>query len=169
MPLITTPTLSHIRAAAEWLAEGDHPNPDLEYVLNLMLMECLPQNPRELLAIVHTAAAPERLEPSQICGVLVAGPGNKTVSLTGCNRTTTETLLSLVQSRGCPQRIATSLPSRDWLRPRLLRNYQLQREHSSLIMVCTQVPPQGQGRWATPNDIPTLQAYADLRLLSNLG
>lgn len=55
----------------------------------------------------------------------MAGPGNKTVSLAGSDCTTTETLLSWVQARGCPQRIATSMASRDWVRPRLMDDYQL--------------------------------------------
>lgn len=159
MPLITAPTLNQIHATAEWLCQGAHPNPDLEYVLNLILMGRLPQNQGELLAIAHTTATPEALQPSDIWGVLMAGPDNKRVSLTGRDCTTADTLLALVQARGCPQRIATSLLSRDWVRPRLLRDYQLQREYTSLIMVCTQIPAEGNGRWGTPDDIPALQAY----------
>jgi predicted GNAT family acetyltransferase len=160
MPLITAPTLNQIHAAAEWLCQEEHPNLDLQYVLNLILMGRLPQDQGELLAIAHTAAL-EPLEPKNILGVLMAGPGNQRVSLAGCDRATTKTLLSLVQSRGCPQRIATSFPSRDWVRPRLLLDYQLQREHTSLVMVCTQAPAEGNGRWATPDDIPALKAYLE--------
>ncbi|MGG6240964.1 N-acetyltransferase family protein [Nodosilinea sp. AN01ver1] len=159
MDIIKAPTRQQIQAAVEWLSTGPHLNPDLEYVLSLILMGRLPQNQGELLAIAHTAANPEILDRSHICGALMAGPDNKNVSLAGCDRTTTDALLPLVQSRGCPQRIATSFPSRDWVRPRLLRSYHLQREYTSLIMVCTQVPAEGNGRWATPDDKPALQAY----------
>jgi len=161
MPLITAPTLNQIHATTEWLCQEEHPNPDLEYVLNLILLGRLPQDQGELLAIAHTTATPKTLKPDDICGALMASPDNQRVSLAGRDSITTETLLSLVQARGCPQRIATSLPSRDWVRSHLLRDYQLQREHISLTMVCTQVPAEGQGRWATPEDKPALQAYLE--------
>lgn len=161
MNIIKAPSLSQIQAVVEWLSQCPHPNLDLEYVLSLILMGQLAQNQGELLAIAHTSSTPEALKSHEISGALMAGPGNRNVSLVGCDRATAELLLSLVQARSCPQRIATSIPSRDWIRPLLLQRYQLEREHNSLIMKCTKAPFGGYGRWAVPDDKPTLQDYIE--------
>jgi GNAT superfamily N-acetyltransferase len=185
MDIIKAPTRQQIQAAVEWLSIEPHPNldleyalslilmdripivwhspykPELEYVLSLILMGRLPQEQEELLAIAHTSSTPEALNPEDICGALIAGPDNAQVSLAGKDLATTEKLLSLVQARGCPRWIATSIPSRDWVRPLLLKDYHLKQEHNSLVMLCTKVPAGGAGRWAIPEDKPALQASVE--------
>lgn len=161
MDIIKAPTRQQIQAAVEWLSTKPHPNLDLEYVLSLILMDRLQQNQGELLAIAHKSSTPEALNPEDIGGALMAGPDNTRVSLAGQDLATTEKLLSLVQAQGCPRRLATSIPSRDWVRPLLLKDYHLKQEHNSLIMLCTEVPAGGAGRWATPEDKPALQASVE--------
>lgn len=166
MDIIQAPTEAQIRVAAEWLAHTPHQNPDLDYVLNLILLGRLPLNQGELLAICLRQGAanvhpPDPLTPDAIGGVLMAGPENWNVSLVGRNRDTTTRLFALVQARGCPRRIATSALNCDWIHPLLLKDYQLEREHTSLVMLCTQVPPDGNGRWAVPEDKPALQASVE--------
>lgn len=165
MNIIQAPTLTQIHAAVEWLSQcSDQHNPDLEYALDTVLAgRPILHEQGELLAIALQSSSDPALSlltptPDVVCGVLLAGPGNNNVSLIGRDRTTVEALLALIQSRGCPRRIAASGLVRDWMRPQWLRTYQLQQEHNPGIMVCTEVPPGGNGRWAVPDDQPTLQS-----------
>lgn len=158
MNILQAPTSTQVRVVIDWLSASPYPNPDLEHVLSLIATGRLPQNQGELLVIAHTSTTLDNLKVEDISGALMAGANNWNVSLAGGDRATTEQLFSLVQARGCPERIAMPYISSEWLRPKLIRDYQLQREYVSQIMVCTEVPPAGQGRWATPDDKPQLQA-----------
>ena len=57
MDIIKAPNRNQIQAAVEWLSTGSHPNPDLEYVLSLIVTGRLQQNQGELLAIAKVATA----------------------------------------------------------------------------------------------------------------
>lgn len=159
MEILKTPTINQIQVAIRWLSQAPHHNPDLEYVLNLMINgRPVLQDQGELVVIAHTASTLKTLLPGDICGVLIASSGNTNVSLVGGDRLAAEALLSLVQPRGCPQRVTTSSLTRDWIRPHLVRDYQVIQEHHPFIMHCTSVPIRGSGRWAKPADKPALEA-----------
>ncbi|MBD1866456.1 hypothetical protein H6F95_03880 [Cyanobacteria bacterium FACHB-471] len=70
-----------------------------------------------------------------ILGIVMASPGNTTVSLESGDQATAVALLAQITSRGCPHRIATSSQTKNWVRPRLLEHYHLEREHNSLVMI----------------------------------
>lgn len=159
--LIQSPSLEQVQAAAEWLANHPHKNPDLEVALNLILQgRIVPAETGELVAIAY-ASSTDTFTQDDIRGVVMAKPGNLNLSLESSDRQTAESLLTLAQSRGCPRRVATSSSVKDWLRPWLLQHYLLEREHNPLVMLCMQVPGGGDGRWAVPEDKPMLQAYAE--------
>jgi ribosomal protein S18 acetylase RimI-like enzyme len=159
--LIQSLSLHQVQSAAEWLANHPHKNPDLEVALNLILQgRIVPAETGELVEIAY-ASPTNALNQDDIRGIMMAKPGNVNLSLESSDRQTAESLLTLAQSHGCPRRVATSSPVKDWLRPLLLQHYLLEREHNPLVMLCTQVPGGGNGRWAAPQDKPALQAYAE--------
>lgn len=159
--LIQSPSLHQVQAAAEWLANHPHKNPDLEVALNLILQgRIVPAKTGELVAIAYASLA-DTFTQDNIRGIVMAKPGNANLSLESSDRQTAESLLTLALSQGCPRRIATSSAVKDWLRPWLLQHYLLEREHNPLVMLCKQVPSGGEGRWAIPQDKPVLQAYAE--------
>jgi len=165
--LLTSPTQPQIQTTAEWLATHSSANLDLEIALNLVLQgRIIPQKTGEEVAIAYTPSAyrlsrADGLSPNIIRGVVMASPGNINVSLTSCDRATTESLFALIQPRGCPHRVATTSQTKAWLRPLLLQHYQSEREYNPFVMTCTQVADEGEGRWALPRDKPALQAYAE--------
>lgn len=161
--ILNTPSPLHIETAAAWLANSPQQNPDLEIALQLILRnQIVPHQQGGLVAIAYLAATARELTPSDIQGVVMAKPGNANVSIASQNCTAAESLVSLVLSRGCPQRLCTSAPDKSWIRPLLLQHYHCQREYDQEVLLCTQ-PPDGEsraGRWAVPQDKPALQAYA---------
>jgi GNAT superfamily N-acetyltransferase len=160
--LLTSPTLPQIQVVAEWLAEHQYPNLDLEIALHLVLQgRIIPQETGEKVAIAYAPSTPNEISSSTIRGVVMASPGNTNVSLVGGDRPTTEALFALIQPQGCPRRVATSSQTKEWLRPLLLQTYRLEREHNPLVMTCTQPLGASEGRWALPKDKPALQAYAE--------
>lgn len=68
--------------------------------------------------------------------------------------------MALACARGCPQRLCTSGQTKAWIRPLLLQRYSIQREFDQQVLVCTESPKAGAGRWAVPQDKPALQDYA---------
>jgi ribosomal protein S18 acetylase RimI-like enzyme len=157
--LVQSPSLRQVQVAAEWLANHQHKNPDLEVALNLILQgRIVPAETGELVAIAHTSST-DAFTQGDIRGIVMAKPG--TMSLEGGDRQTVESLLALAQSHSCPRRVATSSQTKDWIRPLLLQYYLLEREYNPFVMICTQVPSNGGGRWALPQDKPVLQAYAE--------
>lgn len=159
--LIQSPSLHQVQAAAEWLASHPHKNPDLEVALNLVLQgRIVPAKTGELIAIAYSSPT-DTFTPGDIRGIVMAKPGNLNLSLESSDRQTAESLLALARSHGCPRRVATSISVKNWLRPWLLQHYLLEREHNPPVMLCTQVPSGGEGRWAAPQDKPALQAYAE--------
>jgi len=157
--LVQSPSLRQVQVAAEWLANHQHKNPDLEVALNLILQgRIVPAETGELVAIAHTPST-DAFTQGDIRGIVMAKPGS--LSLEGRDRQTVESLLALAQSHSCPRRVATSSQTKDWIRPLLLQYYLLEREHNPFVMICTQVPSNGGGRWALPQDKPVLQAYAE--------
>jgi ribosomal protein S18 acetylase RimI-like enzyme len=156
MQILTTPSLSQIQAAAEWLATQSEQNPDLEVALNLVLQgQIIPDQRGGLVAIAAS---------SDIQGIVMAKPGNTYVSIASADPTTAVALMALAQERGCPQRLCASAQTRSWIRPVLLQQYQLQREYEQQVLICTEIPDGAAGRWAVPQDKPTLQAYAEAYL-----
>ena len=159
--ILESPSQDQIQAVAEWLVSHPHQNPDLEMALHLILRgQIVPHERGGLVAIAHCAAIASDLIQSDIQGVVMAKPGNANVSIASSNGVAAEALLSIVLSRGCPQRLCTSGQTKVWIRPLLLEHYQLQREHDQHVLLCTQSPEEGTGRWAVPQDKPILQAYA---------
>ncbi|HIK19096.1 MAG TPA: GNAT family N-acetyltransferase [Leptolyngbyaceae cyanobacterium M33_DOE_097] len=160
--LLQTPELKHCQLAADWLANHSHTNPELEFVLNLCLRsQTPPQTTGDQWAIAHPPVGVAPLSKQTIQGIVIARPGNASVALEGSDRAATEALLNLIQTLGCPQRIVTSSQAKAWIRPILLRHYQLAREHNPLVMVCSQPVGEATGRWALAQDKTALQAYAE--------
>jgi GNAT superfamily N-acetyltransferase len=158
--LVQSPSLPQVEAAFEWLASHQHQNPDLEIALTLLLQgRIVPQETGELVVIAYTSST-DALTQGDIRGIIIAQPSNVNLSVESSDSLTVESLFMLAKPRGCPQRVATSSQVKEWLRPLLLQHYQLEREHNPLVMICTQVPSGGDGRWALPQDKPALQAYA---------
>ncbi len=160
--ILQFPTPTQVKAVTDWLFQHPDPNLDLEVALNLVLTGQI--NPAEaggLLAIAHTPSPSNTLTPQNIRGALIASPDNRNVSLIGSDPTTCQALFALVQARKGLYRVALSQRSRDCLLPHLLQHYHLDQFHTSLIMKCTEPPPGGAGRWATPQDKPALQAYIE--------
>lgn len=161
IPILNVPSQRQIQVAAEWLANQHHQNPDLELALHLILQkQIVPHERGGLVAIAHMATTAGELTQAHIQGVVVAKPGNVNVSIASTNLTATEALLSLLLTRGCPQRLCASGQTKAWIRPCLLQHYQLQREYDQQVLLCTQPPDGADGRWAVPQDKATLQAYA---------
>jgi hypothetical protein len=161
LALLQAPDLRQIEIAAQWLANQLYPNPDLEVALNLVLQgQLIPQKTGALIALAPDPSN-DGLLTDTILGIVMASPGNTTVSLESGDQATTEALLAQIASRGCPQRIATSSQTKNWVRPLLFEHYHLEREHNPLVMICTQASDGGLGRWALPQDKLALQAYAE--------
>jgi GNAT superfamily N-acetyltransferase len=159
--ILKTPSHIQIQKAAEWLANHQPQNPDLEIALHVILQSrIIPHERGGLVAIAHTAPTASDWTQSDIQGIVIAKPGNVHVSIASANRAATEALFSLILARGCPQRLCTSEQTKSWIRPLLLQHYQLQREYDQQVLICTQAPDGAAGRWAVPQDKPALQAYA---------
>jgi hypothetical protein len=79
--LVQSPSLLQVQAAAEWLAEHQHKNPDLEVALNLVLQGQIISNETGALvavlgnAIAHTSST-EAFTQDDIRGVMMMKPGN---------------------------------------------------------------------------------------------
>ncbi|PSB30518.1 GNAT family N-acetyltransferase [Stenomitos frigidus] len=159
--ILSAPSQRQIQVAAEWLANQHHQNPDLEIALHLILQkQIVPHAQGGLVAIAYSETTAGELTQAHMQGVVVAKPGNIHVSIASANLTATEALLSLLLARECPHRLCTSEQTKAWIRPCLLQHYQLQREYDQQVLFCTQPPDGAAGRWAVPQDKPTLQAYA---------
>lgn len=155
------PAPSQVQTAADWLANHHHENPALEFALTLFLAGQIPQQTSpEFMAIAHTPST-GRLAQDNIRGIVMAQRGNAVIALESSDCHTAERLFTLTQPQGYPRKIETSSQVKHWLRPWLLQHYSLEREHDSLVMVCTQVASGGEGRWALPQDKSALQAYAE--------
>ena len=64
---------------------------------------------------------------------------------------------------GWPAKVTTSGVVKQWLRPLLAAHGVVPvREHDLLAMACHKPPGNGEGRWATPTDRPTLEQYQTL-------
>ena len=64
---------------------------------------------------------------------------------------------------GWPAKVTTSGAVKHWLRPLLTAHGVAPvREHDLLAMACHKPPGNGEGRWATPTDRPTLEQYQTL-------
>jgi hypothetical protein len=159
--IIQTPSLTLIQSANAWLENLQVDNPNLELALNSVLEnQIIPHERRGLVAVACTPSPTNSLDVSNIQGVVMAKPGNTSVLIEACNYNTAASLLALATARGCPQQVCTSSQTKNWIRPLLLQQYSLERESEQLVMVCSQIPPIGAGRWAIPEDKPVLQAYA---------
>ena len=159
--VLSAPSQGQIQVAAAWLANQQQQNPDLEMALHLILQQqSVPHAQGGLVAIAYSETTACAITQAQIQGIVVAKPGNLQVSIASANLTATEALLALLLPRGCPHRLCTSEQTKAWIRPGLLQHYQLQRESDQQVLFCTQPPAGAAGRWAVPQDKPTLQAYA---------
>ena len=162
--IIQFPNLPQVEVATNWLAKHRHQNPALEYALAHFLKGKIPPQARPaIMAIAHTSLT-DRLVQDRIRGIVMAQSGNAVIALESSDQLTAEQLFKLSLPQGLPHKIQTSSQVKQWLRPRLLQHYSLEREHDSLVMVCTQAPDGGAGRWALPQDKPALQAYAEAYL-----
>lgn len=165
LKILKTPSYQQIQEASEWLSNHAHPNPDLEIALNLILQnQITPHERGGLVAIAHRSVTLDSFIQQEIQGVVMAKPGNTNVSIESSDYSTTEALFSLIQSRGCPQRVFTSGQTKTWIHPFLIQYYSLQREYDQAVMICTQPVGAGEGRWAVPEDKPALQRYAEAYL-----
>lgn len=161
--IIIYPSYQQIKAAIDWLQKYRHSNPDLEYALNLVIQGKInPQETGELVAISYKPSITHRVTPDNIQGVMMINSGNTQVSF-DCNRIATQSLFSLVQKCGFPNKIITSMQVKHWIRPLLLEHLQLEREYNQLVMVCTKSlsdsKDNSKARWASMQDESALKAY----------
>lgn len=158
--IITFPSYQQIQAVIDWLQKYRHSNPDLEYALNLVVQgKIIPHKTGELIAISYNPSITQRVTPDNIQGAMMVNPLNTQTSFESCNRLTTQSLFSLVQKCGFPNKIITSMQVKQWIRPLFLEHLQLEREYDQLVMTCTQSLLDGKGRWASLQDKPMLMAY----------
>jgi GNAT superfamily N-acetyltransferase len=158
--IIIFPSHQQIKAAINWLQKYHPVNPDLEYALNLVIQgKIVPDRTGELIAISYKPSINQKVTPDNIQGAMMINPRNTHTSFESCNQITTQTLFSLTQKCGLPKKIITSSQAKQWIRPLMLEHYQIEKEYDQLVMVCTQSPLNGKGRWATLQDKPTLIAY----------
>lgn len=156
--ILTSPSQIQIEGAAEWLTNQPQQNPDLEIGLYLILQgQIVPHDRGGLVAIAHGSTSSKL---ANIQGIMMAKSGNTNVSIVSTSRSTAEALVALIRARGCPQRLCASEQTKAWIHPLLLQHYQLQREFDQQVLICTEPPKGGAGRWAVPQDKPALQAYA---------
>jgi hypothetical protein len=81
--LIQSPALSQVHAAAAWLSNHPHKNPDLEVALNLILQgRIVPAETGELVAIAYTSPT-DKFTQGDIRGIVMAKPANGNLSLEG--------------------------------------------------------------------------------------
>ncbi len=157
--IIAFPSYQQIQAAAYWLQKYRYSNPDLEYALNLVIQGKInPQETGELIAISYNPSITQKVTPDNIQGAMMINSRNTQVSL-DCNKFTTQSLFSLVQKCGFPNKIITSIQVKQWVRPLFLEHLQLEQEYDQLVMTCTQSLLDGKGRWALLQDKPVLIAY----------
>ncbi|GEM_PF-2265109 len=158
--IILFPSSPQIKVAIEWLLEHRPSNPDLAYALNLVLTgKVIPDETGELVAISYNPSTTERLTLNNIQGVIMVNSNNTQMSLESCNHIITKSLFSLVKPRNCLLRVITSSQVKNWIRPLLLKDYQLKNEYDQLVMTCTKLPCKAEGRWALPKDKSRLQDY----------
>ena len=158
--IIIFPSHQQIQTAINWLQKYHPVNPDLEYALNLVIQgKIVPDKTGELVAISYKPSINQKVTPDNIQGAMMINSQNTQTSFESCNQITTQSLFSLVQKCGLPRKIITSSQVKQWIRPLMLEHYQIEKEYDQLVMVCTQSPLNGKGRWATLQDKPTLIAY----------
>ena len=150
--IIEFPTPELLQAAAQWLAENSHENLELERGLDYLISNNMPFERVGGKLVIATSHA-------EICGVLMVEPNQANVSLEASDRITAQMLFAIFQSIGIPKRVFTSIQVKKWIHSLLLQNYQLRREYDQIVMICTQAPRGGEGRWAKPEDKEWLQAY----------
>ena len=156
--IIAFPSYQQIQAAAYWL-QYRNSNLDLEYALNLVLQGKInPCETGELIAISYNPSITQRVTPDNIQGAMMVNSKNTQTSL-DCNRITTQSLFSLIQKCGLPNKITASMQVKQWIRPLFLEHLQLEREYDQLVMTCTRSLLNGKGRWASLQDKPMLMAY----------
>lgn len=157
--IITFPSYQQIQAAIDWLQKYCHSSLDLEYALNLVIQGKInPCETGELIAISYNPSITHKVTPDNIQGVMMVNSKNTQTSL-DCNRLTTQSLFSLIQKCGFPNKITTSMEVKQWIRPLFLEYLELEREYDQLVMTCTQSLLDGKGRWASLQDKPMLMAY----------
>ncbi|MEM9818223.1 MAG: hypothetical protein AAF827_17680, partial [Cyanobacteria bacterium P01_D01_bin.6] len=138
--IIQFPHLLQVKIAASWLAKHRHQNPALEYALAHFLKGQIPLQARPaIMAIAHTSLTDGLIQDS-IRGIVMAQSRNAVIALESSDQLTAEQLFKLTQPQGPPHKLQASSQVKHWLRPGLLQHYSLEREHDSLVMVCTQAP-----------------------------
>ena len=152
LKIFESPPPRLLQTAAQWLSENSHENLELERILDYLLHNNIAFDRLGGKLVIATSH-------SKVCGVLMVEPNQTNVSLEASDRTTAQMLFAILQSRGVPKRVFTSSQVKNWIHPLLLKNYRLQREYNQLVMICTQAPSCGEGRWAKPEDKEYLQAY----------
>ncbi len=158
--IIIFPSRQQIQAAINWLDKYCPANPDLAYALNLVVQgKIKPSETGELIAISYNPSITHRVTPDNIQGAMMVNSQNTQTSFESCNQFTTQSLFSLLQKCGFPNKIITSSQVKKWICPLYLNFYQLQREYDQLVMTCMQSLLEGEGRWALLKDEPTLKAY----------
>jgi GNAT superfamily N-acetyltransferase len=159
--IIQTSSREQIQIASIWLEIQQIENPNLELALNSILKnQIIPQEKGGLLTIAFSPSSTNSLNIDNIQGIVIAKPGNTSVLIEADNYNTAKSLLAEATVRGCPQQVCTSSQTKNWIHPLLLQQYSLERESEQLVMICSQNPPDGMGRWAIPQDKPVLQIYA---------
>lgn len=158
--IIIFPSHQQIQAAINWLQKYHPVNPDLEYALNLVIQgKIVPDQTGELIAISYKPSINQKVTPDNIQGAMMINSQNTQTSFESSNKITTQSLFSLLQKCGLPKKIITSSQVKQWIRPLMLEHYQIEKEFDQLVMICTQSPLNGKGRWATLQDKFTLIAY----------
>ncbi len=151
------PSFPSLQQAADWLAATCHETLDLQQTLrHLAKHQIIPQEAGGQVVIAR--------HQDQIKGVILLRPHNAELLIEAGNASITTTLFKTLALQDCPRRVFTSGQVKPWLKPLLLDNFALVREHDQLVMTCQRPPSNGQGRWATQHDRSTLDRYAQAYL-----
>ena len=143
--LVDCPSLELIQAALVWLAENAHENLGTE-----ILLKSFVQQQAGRMEILQ--------QDGQIVSVSIVTPTGLWF-LESTQQIAAHRFVSQVHRAGWPKKITTSGKVKDWIRPLLIQNSQIVREHNLLVMTCAKAPMNRNGRWARFEDLVVLQEY----------
>ena len=129
--------------AAEWLAAETHEEIGAETLLRSM-----PPGVAWQVTVVR--------QGSEISGVSVISPSRR-CHLTARDKAASEILVALGRRVLPLARVVVRGDLKASVRALLLERGEIVREHDQLVMVCTATSVDGEGRWATDNDIAALR------------
>lgn len=97
-------------------------------------------------------------DASEIAGLSLHHPGG-TWSLVASGDEVARRLAAAVLGECVPSKVHLSSEDRDRLRPGIRKCCRIAREHDLVAMQVSTHPPDAEGRWAGPADVPFLESY----------